>query len=288
LELALTRSRLREWTLDSVFARGHSRDSIIQVDTAYAEWQGAAAAGGGSLGWAAPHSGRMEFTLMADSLIGFDSLLLAVTGQKRDTSPDIVPLGGQARGVVQLSGSLDTLEAAGSLTIDRFEFQQGRAPRLTAEFAWTGGRRPRLTATASSDSIVVGDWSFTGNEVGLSGYADSLGWSVGSAAGSAARVDAAGRWSRRDSTNLVWFDSLRAALPSHAYRLLEPALLSLGGAAPSVSAVSLQALDGSGLVRLVGTIPSDAAPGARSLDSTSATSTACCSATPPAWPANWG
>ena len=265
LELALTRSRLREWTIDSVFARGRSRDSIIRVDTAYAEWQGASAAGAGSLGWAAPHTGRMEFTLVADSLIGFDSLLLAVTGLKRDTAPEMVPLGGRARGAVRLSGSLDTLVAAGNLTIERFEFQQARAPRLTGEFAWTGGRRPQLSATAAADSIVVGEWSFTRNGVGVSGYADSLGWSIGSAAGNAARVDAAGRWRQRDSTHLVWFDSLRAALPSHTYRLLEPALLSLGGAAPSVSAVSLQALDGSGLVRLAGTIPSET-PGAMALE----------------------
>jgi translocation and assembly module TamB len=265
MELALTRSRVREWTVDSVFARGRSRDSVIQVDTAYAEWQGASAAGAGSLGWAAPHGGKMEFTLVADSLIGFDSLLLAVTGQKRDTSPDLLPLGGQARGTVRLSGSLDTLHAAGDLAIERFEFQQASAPRLTGEFAWTGGKRPRLTASAVSDSIVVGDWTFTRNGIGLSGYADSLGWSAGSAAGSAVRVDAAGRWRQGDSTHLVWFDSLRAALPSRTYRLLEPALLSLGGAAPSVSSVDLQALDGSGLVRLAGTIPSES-PGAMTLE----------------------
>jgi translocation and assembly module TamB len=265
VELALTRSRVREWTIDSVFARGRSRDSIIQVDTAYAEWQGAAAAGAGSLGWAAPHSGKMEFTLVADSLIGFDSLLLAVTGQQRDTSPDLALLGGQARGTVRLSGSLDTLDAAGNLAIEKFEFQQVRAPRMTGEFAWIGGRRPQLTATAAADSIAVGDWSFTRNGAGLSGYADSLSWNVGSAAGKAARVDAAGRWWRRDSTQLVWFDSLRAALTSSTYRLVEPALLTLGGATPSVSPVRLQSLDGSGLVRLAGTIPSDA-PGAMALE----------------------
>ncbi|MBA3319212.1 MAG: hypothetical protein H0T50_14130, partial [Gemmatimonadales bacterium] len=237
LELALTRSRVREWTIDSVFARGRSRDSIIQVDTAYAEWQGAAASGGGRLGWAAPHRGQMEFTLVADSLIGFDSLLLAVTGQTRDTAPDMVALGGRARGAVRLSGSLDTLEATGNLAIEGFAFQQARAPRLAGEFAWTGGARPRLTARAVSDSIAVGSWSFTRNAAGLSGLTDSLGWSVGSSAGGTARVDAAGRWRVRDSSHLVWFDSLRAALPSHSYRLLEPAILSLGGAAPSVSPV---------------------------------------------------
>jgi autotransporter translocation and assembly factor TamB len=265
MELALTRSRIREWVIDSLFARGHSRDSMIQVDTAYAEWQGAAAAGAGTLGWGAPHTGTMEFNLVADSLIGFDSLLLAATEQKRDTSPDLAPLGGQARGTVRLSGSLDTLQAAGSLTVAGFEFQQARAPRITGEFTWTGGKRPRLTASAAADTVTVADWSFTNNGLGLTGHTDSLGWTAGSSAGTIARVDAAGRWHRRDSAQLVWFDSLRAALSSHTYRLVEPAILSFGGSAPSVSQVDLRALDGSGLVRLAGTIPSDA-PGAMGLE----------------------
>ncbi|CAN5903160.1 hypothetical protein BH24GEM1_BH24GEM1_06020 [soil metagenome] len=266
LELALTRSRVREWIIDSVFARGGIQDSIIRVDTAYAEWQGSAAAGAGSLGWAAPHRGTMEFNLVADSLIGFDSLLLAVTGQRRDTLPDLVALGGQARGVVRLSGSLDTLDGAGSLTVAGFEFQQARAPRITGEFAWTGGQRPRVTATAVSDSIAVGDWSFTRNGASISGYTDSLGWGVGSSAGRVARIDAAGRWRQRDSTQVVWFDSVRAALPSHTYRLVEPAILSLGGGQASVSPVDFRAADGSGLVRLAGSIPTADASGAMALE----------------------
>ena len=168
-----------------------SRDSIIQVDTAYAEWQGAAAAGAGSLGWAAPHTGQMAFTLVADSLIGFDSLLLAVTGQKRDTSPELLPLGGQARGSVRLSGSLDTLDAAGDLTIEGFEFQQMRSPRSRGRSPGPEGsgrssprRRPPIRSW-------WGTWTFTRNGVALSGYADSLGWS----ARQLFRHDSAGGWS---------------------------------------------------------------------------------------------
>jgi hypothetical protein len=265
VELALTRSRLREWTLDSVFARGRSRDSVIRVDTAYAEWQGASAAGGGTLGWGAPHTGQMAFNLVADSLIGFDSLLLALTQQQRDTLPGLVPLGGRARGSVRLSGSLDTLDAQGELTIEKFEFQQASSPRIAGAFTWTGGKRPQLTASAASDTIVFGDWTFTRNGLGFEGYADSLGWTLGSSSSNGTRVDAAGRWRPRDSTHLVWFDSLRAGLPSHAYRLQEPALLSLGIGPPSVSPVTLHALDGSGLLRLSGTLPAEE-PGAMALE----------------------
>jgi translocation and assembly module TamB len=265
LELALTRSRVREWTIDSVFARGGSRDSIIRVDTAYAEWQGARAAGAGTLGWAAPHAGQMQFTLVADSLIGFDSLLLAVTGQTRDTSPELLPLGGEAYGTIRLSGSLDTLGAVGDLTIDGLEFQEVSAPRLTGQFIWTGGQRPQLTASAVSDSIRMGDWVLTRNGLALAGYVDSLGWRLGSSPGALARVDGAGRWRQRDSTHLVWLDSLRVGLPSHTYRLVDSAVVSVTGVTRSVSPLTLEALDGSGVVRVVGTLPSDL-PGALALD----------------------
>jgi translocation and assembly module TamB len=264
MELALSRGRLREWVVDSVFARGASRDSIIRMDTAYAEWQGARAAGAGTLGWAAPHRGEMAFTLVADSLIGFDSLLLAVTDQRRDTSSGLVPLGGAARGSVRLSGSIDTLDATGDLTVGNLAFQQYRSPRVAGTFTWTGGRRPRLTASADADTVTAGEWVFSRNGLSVAGYLDSLAWGVGTTAGSLARVDAAGSWRVRDSVHQIWFDSLQAGLPTHRYRLLEPATLTLASV-PTVSPVAVQALDGSGVVRVAGSLPSET-PGAMTLE----------------------
>ena len=156
---------------------------MIRMDTAYAEWQGARAAGAGTLGWAAPHRGEMAFTLVADSLIGFDSLLLAVTGQQRDTSSGHAVLGGAARGTVRLSGSIDTLEATGDVTVGELVFQQYRSPRLTGGFSWTGGRRPQLTASAVADTVIAGEWAFSRNSLSVAGYVDSLGWNVGTTAG---------------------------------------------------------------------------------------------------------
>ncbi|HEY9505877.1 MAG TPA: translocation/assembly module TamB domain-containing protein [Gemmatimonadales bacterium] len=264
LELALTRSRVREWVVDSVFALGASRDSMIRVDTAYAEWQGARAAGAGTLGWAAPHRGEMAFNLVADSLIGFDSLLLAATDQRRDTTTGLAPLGGAAQGSVRLSGSLDTLDAAGTLTVAGLQFQQYRSPRLAGTFAWTGGRRPQVTASAEADSLTAGEFVFSRNSASVAGYVDSLAWGLGTTAGTSARVDAAGSWQARDSVQQVWFDTLRAALPTHRYRLLEPAMLTLGSA-PTLTPVSVQALDGSGMVRVAGSLPSER-PGAMTLE----------------------
>ncbi|HUF34880.1 MAG TPA: translocation/assembly module TamB domain-containing protein [Gemmatimonadales bacterium] len=257
LQLALTRSRVREWTVDSVFARGGSHDSVIRLDTAYAEWQGAEAAGAGTLGWGAPHAGRMLFRLAADSLIGFDSLLLSTTGLVRDTTPGLVPLGGTARGAVQLSGSLDTLDALADLRVENLEFQQYRAPLLTAGFSWQGGRRPRLSAAASADSIAVGGYAFRRTGIELVGYADSLRWTAGTAPGENVRLDGTGRFHDAEASRRLWIDTLLATLPTRRYRLVEPVTVALEERAPSLSPLTLAALDGSGLVRLAGTIPGE-------------------------------
>ncbi|MEZ0336302.1 MAG: translocation/assembly module TamB domain-containing protein [Gemmatimonadales bacterium] len=266
LQLALTRSRVREWVIDSVFGRGSLRDSVIRLDTAYAEWQGASAAGAGTLGWASPHTGQMQFSLVADSLIGFDSLLLAVTGMQRDTSPALVALGGSARGTVQLAGSLDTLDASGNLVVQELEFQQYRSPLVTAAFSWLGGRRPQVTATVSSDSIAVGNWVLRRTAGEVRGYADSLQWTLGSTVRDSTRLDGTGHWYERDGIPLLGVDTLLAALPSRAYRLMEPVVIALPDSAPpSVSPLTLYALDGSGTLRLAGTLPAKQ-PGQMSLE----------------------
>ena len=149
---------MREWTIDSLYARASVHDSVIRIDTAYAEWQGARASGAGTLGWAAPRDGRMRFDLAADSLIGFDSLLLAVTKQVRDTSAESRPLGGRAIGRVDLAGSLDSLQANGAGEVYGFEWQRIRSPRLTGSLVWLGGRRPRVTARAGADTLRIDRW----------------------------------------------------------------------------------------------------------------------------------
>ena len=159
LEVALTRSRVREWVIDSLFGRGGIRDSMIRVDTAYAEWKGASAAGAGTLGWASPHSGQMQFSLFADSLIGFDSLLLAATGMTRDTTPR--PRGarrdrardGPARGK---PGHAGRLRRAG-----------GRAPGVPAVPLAAGPRRLLLARRQAAPGDPFGRRGFDrGREVG--------------------------------------------------------------------------------------------------------------------------
>ena len=255
MRLTLSRSRIREFTLDSVFAVAGLHDSLIRLDTAYAVWKGARVGGSGTLGWNLPHTGRMAFTLAADSLIAFDSLLLATTGQTRDLSPEIRPLGGTAQGTVQLAGNLDTLEASGDLLVENLEWQSVRSPRVTGAFSWIGGKRPQLSASVGSDSVGARNWIFRRLGAQARGWADSLEWRAGTGIGSDVRVDGSGRWWRRGETQVAVFDSLAFVLPAHRYRLEESFAVTFSDSAPEVSPVSIRAEDGSGFIQLAGRVP---------------------------------
>jgi translocation and assembly module TamB len=255
LRLALSRSRVREWTLDSVNTTVALHDSVIRLDTAYAVWKGARVGGSGTLGWTAPHVGRMTFTLAADSLIAFDSLLLAATNQTRGNSPDSRPLGGAAQGGVQLAGSLDTLEMSGDLVLQDLEWQRISSPRVTGAFSWIGGKRPQVTASIGADSIAAQTWVFHQAGTQVRGWSDSLEWSVGSGVGADSRVDGAGRWWRREATKVAVFDSLAFTLPAHRYRLDESFAITLSDSAPAISPLTLRADDGSGIIQMGGRVP---------------------------------
>ena len=255
LRVALSRSRVREWTLDSINAVVGVHDSVIQLDTAYAVWKGARVGGSGTLGWTGPHTGEMSFSLAADSLIAFDSLLLAVTNQTREDSPDSRPLSGTAQGGIQLAGSLDTLEMTGDLRLEGVEWQRINAPLLTGAFSWIGGQRPQLTASIGSDSITVQEWVFHQAGAQVRGWADSLDWSAGSGVGTDTRVDGSGRWWRRGETQVAMFDSLAFSLPARRYRLDESFAVTLTDAAPAISPLTLRAVDGSGIIQAGGRVP---------------------------------
>lgn len=267
VHLSLDGSRIREWTIDSVFTDVAVHDGMIRLDTLYAAWKGAVGRGSGTLGWASPHDGTMRFTVAADSLVAFDSLLLAATGLTRDTAAAASPLDGSARLSLQVQGSLDSLAVGGDGVVHDLQFQALRAGEVAGTFEWSGGDRPAIAATIRSDSISVARWTFREAGFDASGWADSLSWGLGTGIGSETRIDGTGRWwqTARDSVAVVAFDTLSVGLISHTWRLTEPVEVTLRPAAPSLTPLQLRAADGTGLLTAVGTLPGDA-PGDLTLD----------------------
>ncbi|MFL5402890.1 MAG: translocation/assembly module TamB domain-containing protein [Gemmatimonadales bacterium] len=259
LRLTMSSSRIREWTLDSIHTVVGVHDSLIRLDTAYAVWKGARVGGSGTLGWTAPRQGQMAFTLAADSLIAFDSLLLATTDQARDTSPGSRPLSGTAHASVRLEGSLDTLHMSGDGRVQSLEWQRISSPEVTGAFTWIGGQRPQLTASIGSDSIVARKWVLHRVGAQVRGWADSLDWGAGTSLGPSTRIDAGGRWWRHGQTQVAWFDSLAATLPVHRYRNSESFAVTISDSAPAVSPMTLMADDGSAVIQMGGRVPGTSA-----------------------------
>ncbi len=263
LELALDRSSVREWTIDTLYTHLGVTGGVIRLDTLYTEWKGARAGGSGTLGWVRPHDGTMTLQLAADSLTAFDSLALALTGQTRySTRRYLLPLGGVASASVTLAGSLDTLRMAGQFGVRHFQFQGLRSPSDTGSFSYTGGAHPLFAGTLRSDSLALitdttatGGWQFTSTSLAASGRPDSLGWSVGTGVGFISRVNGTGSWYRRGALTVLGVDTFAMALPTRAWRLDAPTTLTLGDSAPTLGATRLAAADGSGAISVAGRLP---------------------------------
>ncbi|MGE5090923.1 MAG: translocation/assembly module TamB domain-containing protein [Bacillota bacterium] len=273
LLLSLSRSRMREWTIDTVFTRLSVADSVIHLDTLYTEWKGARAGGSGTLGWVRPHDGTITLQLAADSLTAFDSLALAMSGQVRDSSSRVqLPLSGVATARVQIAGSLDTLRVNGEFGVHEFAFQNLRSPSDSGTFSYTGGTRPLFAATLRADSLAwitdttaTGRWQFTSTSLAVSGRTDSLGWSLGSGVGGLTRISGTGSWIGRGSRTILGIDTLALALPSRGWRLSAPTTLTLGDSAPTLGDTRIEAADGSGVIRVAGRLPKGQ-PGDLTLD----------------------
>jgi autotransporter translocation and assembly factor TamB len=143
----------------------------------------------------------------------------------------------------------------GDLLLQNLEWQRISAPRVTGVFSWEGGQRPQLTASVGSDSITAQKWIFRQLGAQARGWADSLEWSAGSGVGADSRVDGAGRWWRREHTQVAMFDSLAITLPAHGYRLDESFAVTLSDSAPAISPLTLRADDGSATIQMGGRIP---------------------------------
>ncbi len=263
LELALRRSRIREWTIDTLYSRVAVVDSVITLDTLYTEWKGAVASGSGTLGWARPHDGTITLRLAADSLTAFDSLALALTGQTRNTARrEQRVLAGAATARVAIAGSLDTLRVNGVFGVHGFEFQGLRSPSDSGTIRYTGGAAPAFAAALRGDSITVytdtllkSAWQFHSTSVAVSGRPDSLAWSLGTGVGGISRVDGTGRWVRRDSATVLAIDTLALDLPTRSWRLEAPASVALGDSAPTLTPARIVAADGSGALEVGGRLP---------------------------------
>ncbi len=267
LAVALGRSRVREFKLDTLAARGSVHDSVIAVDTLGGRVAGITLHGAGQLGWARPHQGRMAFVLSTDSLRTFDSLFMATTGLAPDTAQSAKPLGGSVQASLTLLGSLDSLDVSGAGLARQLEWGRFRSAEAKATLGYLGGKRPHLAFNLATDSVTYEQRIFRDLVLEARGHTDSLEWSGSAGVGRTvqSRFTGQGRWWRRGETQLFALDSVRARLAAHEWRLESPATITLRDSAPEVTPLAISATDGSGRIVVEGSVPGQRT-GALSID----------------------
>src|SRR5690606_13029074 len=82
--LDLNSSRIGGLTVDGMIGRVTSDGSILRLDSLLATWPDATVLADGAIGWTAPDSAELKFSIAATSLVAFDSLVRATF----DLAPD--------------------------------------------------------------------------------------------------------------------------------------------------------------------------------------------------------
>ena len=256
LQFLLDGGSIRGVPMDSASLKASAREGMLRIDSMSADVGGVHLGGSGTLGWRSPEKGEMAFELSADSLVRLDSLALALTGLKRDTSSTWRALDGVVSGRLTVRGSLDTLDASGNVIANGLVFERARLGRLVTRFAWdAGGARPTVSLQVTADTLSRNGQFLRNTDVELAGALDSLSWHVASEIGASSRVLGAGRiWGPADSRVLA-VDTADMRFLTTRWQLQAPATVSLGDSAPAVTPVHLMATNGRGELRIAGRVP---------------------------------
>ena len=140
-------------------------DGLLQVETVHAEAAGLAVSGGGSIGVAADTAGSgvtlslsspsirpLRDVFMGRNLVAWDELplieqdlLIAVDGVDPDTFPRArdIRFDGRVDGEVRLTGGLENLSAAATVTLDGIEYGHAAAGSLGVDLTVDGLSIPR-------------------------------------------------------------------------------------------------------------------------------------------------
>jgi len=257
IDLALRRSSVRSFILDSAWARLAIRDSLITVDTAGVVWPGGGAYLAGTFGWSEPHRGSLKGTIAALNLAPFDSLAAELAGLRRSDLIEEDLMSGRARGTFSLDGSLEAWNALAEIRLDSAAWLRNQVRLGTVKLEAAGAAPDSLVfgLTISADTLAHGKLRFADLEAGLLGTPADFGWNIRGASGTAARVAARGQWRvGADSVRILQVDSLAVGLLGRQWQLQRSAQFTVDSVMEA-DTVLIATDDGSGSIRMEGVLP---------------------------------
>ncbi|HEU4570026.1 MAG TPA: translocation/assembly module TamB domain-containing protein [Gemmatimonadales bacterium] len=250
---------VREVPLDSGAVRVVVGDERVRVDTLFVRWPNGRFELGGALARRAPATDTLRLSAEAADLAPFDSLVSALWPASADTLPGVVPLGGRLALTAALTGATDSLAVEGELATQGLAWDRLRVPSARVAVRWGGGAMAPLAVLARVDTASWDGWGGNDLDFGAAGRRDSLQWGVTARLGPTDTLGAAGGWRVHGDTLTVVADTFRAALTAHAWRLAAPAVVRRVAGQWAGDTVAFETVDGSGQLRLAGSVPADSA-----------------------------
>ena len=256
LELTLDRSRFGGATVDAVTGVVHADHGMLTVDTGTVIWSAGRVDARGTLGWSAPASGTLTLQAVATSLTPFDSLVRARIGTAGDTVHPH-PFDGQVSASLVVTGARNAATITGTVTAAHLILDDWHAGAVRARVHADSLGQRGFSVDAAADTIGKGAEVADRLHLLVGGTPDSMGV-AGSVDMVALNASGGGTWQPGSPAARLRVDSLSLAFPHQRWQLASPAEISLAGSQVSLrNTFRLQSTDGSGEVRVSGTVPGD-------------------------------
>lgn len=252
--LDFSRGRLDEVEFDSLHAVVRGVGGRVAVDTVDLRWPGGSLAGSGILPWREPGEPGLRAAFFADSLARFDSLVARFAGPVSDSvAPE--PTRGRLEGDIEVLGSARQPRVLLRARAEDLRWRGINSPALAFTFGWNRAARDEIGAAVHADSVVADQWMLNDLNLVAGGFRDSLRWAGNGRIGGRVMVAGGGEYWSHGPVDGVGFDSLIAVLPQRAWRLSQPATMTMTEGRVELTPLVLEAGDGSGLVTLTGSVP---------------------------------
>jgi translocation and assembly module TamB len=239
--------------IDSARARVSLGDSLVRVDS-LAAWAPDSRLGvHGALALRSPRSDSLHVAVQFDSVKALEPVLSEWFVVPEDTARR--PLGGTVTIDGALRGSLDDLEIAAEATAPRLRWGTFTLGSGRVRLLWSSRTTGRAQVFASADSLQYGSLGFARLVAGARGHPDSLRWGIRGRNGPDAGVTLGGQLIFDSSDIRIPLDSADLALPSVAWALVKPTVITISDSTFDLGTLTLKGADDTSRVEFVGSIP---------------------------------
>lgn len=251
LQFAMDTSTIDQITVDAMTFVGRGDSAAMTIDALDVASDVLEGTANGSLSLTETPFGRIEFAVRTDSLAAVSS------AASRWIPVALSELNGSMLAAGTVEGTLRDYQFRATVAASRIGLRGVSATQSTAELSWQSNTSS-IGLNGRIDSISLGSVTVADVEMATGGTVDSLAWLVGG------NQLGAGRWTLRgdarmqDSARTIRLDSATVPLGTRSWRLIRPALITLGDSAFDVTDLVLAAPNGTAQIQLDGGMSSRA------------------------------